>query len=148
MTYHVQNNQTRTVEVEPGLFGVPLIDGGTGARNVSMLRGWIKPGAAHSPHTHEAEEVVAFLSGTGTIKIGNDSYKVGPGDALLIPANVVHSTENHGSEDLLFIAAFSDSIISASNVMGEPGDVDAKVCSSRLNRFRWRLRRLLNRLLA
>jgi quercetin dioxygenase-like cupin family protein len=101
------------MEVEPGLYGVRLVDGAQGARNISLVRGWMHPGGRHSPHTHDVEEAVIFLSGRGVLEIGGETLRVGPGDLVHSPPNTVHSTLNDGDEDLCFVAAFADSLIAA-----------------------------------
>jgi len=143
--YCIRNQQTKVVEVEPGLFGVRLVDGGLGARHVAILRGWLNPGAAHSPHTHDAEEAVTFLAGSGVVRIGGEDHAVGAGDAVWIPPGVVHSTLNTGSEDLQFIAAFSDGLVTAFPANREtPGRNPPWRWPQRC---RWILRRALHKLL-
>jgi quercetin dioxygenase-like cupin family protein len=143
--FHVRREQTQALEVEPGLFGVMLIDGGTGSHRVTLLRGWLHPGARHSPHTHDTEEAVVFLAGRGVVKIDGKPYEIGPGDAIWIPPSVIHSTENTGSEELQFVAAFSDSLV-ATYPVPDTGTRPRATPASRhpyLNRLRWIVRRLL-----
>jgi quercetin dioxygenase-like cupin family protein len=99
------------MEVEPGLYGTKLVDGAQGARRISLVRGWMHPRGRHSPHTHDVEEAVIFLSGRGVLEIGGETLRVGPGDLVHIPPNTVHSTLNDGDENLCFVAAFADSLI-------------------------------------
>lgn len=109
-----------TIEVEPGLYGRRLVDGKHGARRVSLVEGWMRPGGRHSPHTHDVEEAVVFLAGRGIVDIAGRRVDVGPGDTLNIPAHTVHSTFNPGEEDLRFVAAFADCLIT-----GDPLDTAA-----------------------
>ncbi len=109
----LRHRQSATVEVEPGLFGQKLVDGAQGARGLSLVRGWMRPGGRHSPHTHDVEEAVVFLAGRGIVEIGGERFEVGPGDTLRIPANTPHGTFNPGTEDLTFVAAFDDCLIAA-----------------------------------
>ena len=88
---------SRVVQHEPGLFAVKLIDGSRGSAHVALLRGWLEPGASHSPHTHDAEEAVVFLAGRGVVTIDRQVFRVQEGDSLLIPPRVVHSTTNEDS---------------------------------------------------
>jgi quercetin dioxygenase-like cupin family protein len=133
------------IEVEPGLFGIGLIDGANGARGVALLRGWIEPGAQHSPHTHEAEEAVVILSGTSLITIGDAQHQVVAGDSVLLPAGVVHSTFNNSNERMEFVAAFSDALVTARTAVAQPAPTAAALLW--INRGRWFLRRVCNRLL-
>ena len=100
-------------EVEPGLYGVKLMDGAAGSQRLSLVRGWMHPGGRHSAHTHDVEEAVVFLSGRGEVDIAGRRITVGPGDQLHIPPHTVHSTFNPGDEDLCFVAAFADCLIGA-----------------------------------
>ena len=143
--YCVRKQETKAVEVEPGLYGAKLVDGSDGARRVALLSGWLKPGAAHSPHMHESEEAVTFLSGRGVVRIGGQDFEVGPGDAVWIPPGAVHSTLNTGEEDLRFVAAFSDGLIAA--IPAADGDAGRKPPLRWLQRCRWFLRRVANKLL-
>lgn len=141
----LSGDNPQPIEVEPGLFGIGLIDGANGARGVALLRGWIEPGAQHSPHTHEAEEAVVILSGTSLITIGNAQRQVVAGDAVLLPAGVVHSTFNNSQERMEFVAAFSDALVTARPAtMGDSARSAARLWT---NRARWFLRRVCNRLL-
>ena len=137
---HVKKERTHCVEVEPGLFGVKLIDGRDGARHVGLLRGWLNPGASHSPHTHDTEEAVTFLSGSGVVTIDNKDYMVQAGDSVWIPPQVVHSTHNTGKEDLVFVAAFSDSLLSVDPVDSHPKHHRAP--SLWKNRWHWWAKRI------
>ncbi len=101
------------IEVEPGLYGVKLLDGAAGTQRLSMVRGWMHPGGRHSAHTHDVEEAVVFLSGHGEVDMAGRRIAVGPGDLLHIPPHTVHSTFNPGDEDLCFVAAFADCLIGA-----------------------------------
>lgn len=101
------------IEVEPGLYGVKLLDGAAGSQRLALVRGWMQPGGRHSAHTHDVEEAVIFLSGRGEVDIAGRCFAVGPGDQLHIPPHTVHSTFNPGNEDLCFVAAFADCLIGA-----------------------------------
>jgi quercetin dioxygenase-like cupin family protein len=138
------------VEYEPGLFALKLVDGSRGSRNIALLRGWLAPGASHSPHTHDIEEAVIFLSGRGTLTIENERFLVGPGDAVLIPAGALHSTSNsEPAETLHFVAAFPDSVVRSRPAT--PGARHGRIgrarhhCTALWNRLRWITRRMVPR---
>jgi|APLak6261664116_1056043.scaffolds.fasta_scaffold24316_1 quercetin dioxygenase-like cupin family protein len=141
----IPGNNPQPVEVEPGLFGIGLVDGANGARSVALLRGWIEPGAQHSPHTHDAEEAVVILSGTSLITIGDVQHQVVAGDAVLLPAGVVHSTYNNSNQRMEFVAAFSDALVTARPARAQSAPIAPLMLW--LNRARWVLRRICNRLL-
>jgi mannose-6-phosphate isomerase-like protein (cupin superfamily) len=55
----------------------------------------LAPGQAQKPHAHaEADKVYAVVEGEVTVRIGNDSAKLGVGEAALAPAGVEHGVEN------------------------------------------------------
>lgn len=143
----VKQEDVEATLVEPGLYGVRLIDGRHGTRGISLIRGWMAPGSRHSSHTHDMDEVIVFLGGNATMVIDGQEYPVRAGDSIHIPAGTVHSSVNHGSEDLTFVAAFADSLIGANPLHPEGAQPPAPrpLASLRL-RLAWALRRLAGRL--
>jgi quercetin dioxygenase-like cupin family protein len=61
-----------------------------GAAEVSVWRGLTEPGASTPPHTHDHEEVVVILAGSGSASIGSERVEVAPGDVVIVPANTLH----------------------------------------------------------
>lgn len=60
----------------------------------------LKDGSA-SRHFHSrTDELYYVLSGVGRVHLDADSYDVGRGSVVRIPANVVHGLENKGDSDL------------------------------------------------
>lgn len=150
---HIIGRDVEPLEIEPKLFGIRLIDGGMGSRHLALLQGWLEPGGCHSPHSHDSEEAVVFVSGTGRLQVGAEEQAVAPGDAVLIPPGIVHSTLNDGPERLTFVAAFSKSVVRTFAVGADPSDPsnwmpDRPAPTPRRNRIRWRLILLLDRLRA
>lgn len=144
----VRREEIEAKLVEPGLYGQKLVDGAHGSQGVSLVRGWLEPGARHSPHTHDVEEAVVFLSGHGVVDLGGRSHEVGPGDVVHIAPGVVHGTLNTGREDLCFVAAFADNLVSSNPLQnsGRGTGSDHRVGASWRNRLSWLLRTLANRL--
>jgi quercetin dioxygenase-like cupin family protein len=137
----IHPNETPAIEHEPGLFSKKLIDGSRGAHRIALLRGWLEPGGSHAPHTHDVEEAVMFLSGRCVLTVGGERHDIGPGDAVCIPAGIVHDTHNPYGERVEFVAAFPDSVIRS-----RPAAATVRAPRPRpiLNRLRWLLRRALN----
>lgn len=54
----------------------------------------LPPGFVTTPHSHEAEEVAVFLSGSGTVEIDGVPNRVSAGSVLLTPSNAVHITRS------------------------------------------------------
>ena len=58
-------------------------------------------------HNHKGqEEVYQFISGKGTIEVGNKVIGVTSGDIVLIPDGEFHKVWNTGLEDLVFVCVF------------------------------------------
>ena len=59
-------------------------------------------------HNHEGqEEVYQFVSGKGTMVVGNHQFGVSPGDIILIPDGDFHKVWNTSKyEDLIFVCVF------------------------------------------
>lgn len=62
----------------------------SGAQQVEMWRGRMDAGAATPPHSHDTEEVVLFLSGSGRATVGDREVRYQAGDTLILPAAEVH----------------------------------------------------------
>lgn len=55
----------------------------------------LEPGQAQKPHAHAGADKVYFvLEGEGEFAIGPDECRLGPGHAVLAPANVDHGVRN------------------------------------------------------
>jgi len=50
-------------------------------------------GTKAKPHAHPNEQVQAVLNGRARYRIGNEEKVLGPGEAVLIPANTEHEVE-------------------------------------------------------
>jgi mannose-6-phosphate isomerase-like protein (cupin superfamily) len=58
---------------------------------------------AARPHIHATgEERVELIAGTARIRMGREERILGPGDAVVIPAGMVHSLRREGEEFLHF----------------------------------------------
>lgn len=70
---------------------------------VSLALARVAPGVATRLHavTGTVERYV-ILAGTGRVEVGGESAPVGPGDRVLIPADVAQRIENTGDTDLTF----------------------------------------------
>ena len=70
----------------------------SGAKQVEMWRGRMDASSATPPHSHDTEEVVLFLKGSGRATVGDRELLYQAGDTLVLPAGQVHQifaeTEN------------------------------------------------------
>lgn len=51
------------------------------------------PGATYAPHRHEHDESLWVLAGEIAFVIDGETYRLGPGDRLRLPAGTVHAAE-------------------------------------------------------
>ena len=84
-----------------------LIDN-TSLNNLVVSKTILHPGKCTTGHDHPGqEEVYQFVSGHGTMTVGNNSYLVHPGDVILIPDGAFHKVWNTSEEhDLVFVCVF------------------------------------------
>ncbi len=79
--------------------------GFTDTENLLVVRAIIQPGDGHPFHYHpNKEEVLYILAGTADQWIEEECRKMGPGDSVYIPADMIHATFNRGNEPLEFLA--------------------------------------------
>lgn len=73
--------------------------------DVSVIAEKIGVGDRIPLHSHQIDEVIAYLSGEADVQIGDDVHEVKGGDLVFIPAGKVHGTRNAG-RDVVEIRAF------------------------------------------
>ena len=62
----------------------------SGARQVEVWHGRMDAHSATPPHSHDTEEVVVFLSGSGRATVADREVRYQAGDTLILPASLVH----------------------------------------------------------
>lgn len=69
--------------------------------------GMLEPGKELEAHRDPMEEIYFITSGSGEMRVDDETRAVGPGDATWIPTGSVHSLLNTGKEicNVLVIAA-------------------------------------------
>jgi quercetin dioxygenase-like cupin family protein len=72
---------------------------------VALRRFVLDPGAEVPPHTNTIEHEQYVLDGDYVVGIGEDEHSVSAGDALLVPAGVVHWYRNESESPGAFICA-------------------------------------------
>jgi len=76
-----------------------------GCASATQFIGFIPPGRAPD-HFHLYDEVLYVLAGEGSLHIGGDVASLGPGSCVHLPARLVHSLENAGSDELRVLGVF------------------------------------------
>jgi len=88
-----------------GNFAGGVATPGRGATEVCVIRQKQTPGAANPPHSHDREEVMVVLSGTVRVTAEREDAELSAGDALIVPANVVHRIETTGDDEAEWLLA-------------------------------------------
>jgi mannose-6-phosphate isomerase-like protein (cupin superfamily) len=58
------------------------------------------PGRGPGLHKHPYEEVFISLEGTAMFTVGGEQLRAGPGDVVIVPANMPHAFTNTGDGHL------------------------------------------------
>lgn len=76
--------------------------------NLMLVRAQLPPGEAHPFHFHpKMEEILYILSGTAEQWVEREKKIMRAGDALYLPAGIIHGTYNIGADTLNFLAILS-----------------------------------------
>ena len=71
---------------------------------ISIAQARVKPGISTADHSLKAtDEIYYILSGRGVAKVGEVSYELHKGDALLISKEKKQTITNTGMDDLIFL---------------------------------------------
>lgn len=69
---------------------------------------YIEPGQENPRHLHpNCDEVLHVLQGTIEHSAGDDVINMGPGDTVSIPTAMLHNARNIGTDQAVFVIAFS-----------------------------------------
>ncbi len=76
---------------------------------VSLMHVVLLPGRGHERHNHpDADEILYVLAGTGEQMVDDEqTFPVGPGQAIFIPKGAFHSTLNTGYEPMVILAIYA-----------------------------------------
>jgi mannose-6-phosphate isomerase-like protein (cupin superfamily) len=76
----------------------------TAARHQSLAEATVPAGGTTAEHYHvQSEEVYAFVSGSGRLRLGDEEAAVGAGDTVVIPPGTPHKLFNDGSQPLVLL---------------------------------------------
>jgi mannose-6-phosphate isomerase-like protein (cupin superfamily) len=74
----------------------------------SLAEATLEPGQATERHYHgQSEEIYLVTKGSGELEIDEESVRVRPGDAILIPPGAWHTLENNGTSELTILCMCS-----------------------------------------
>ncbi len=72
-----------------------------------LARATLMPGKAIEAHVDPMEEIYFILSGRGTMQVGDEFRRVGPGDAVWIPKGATHGLINDGAQECTILVIAS-----------------------------------------
>ena len=104
---YISKDDVETKEIEPKVYVRIMVDKSKGSDGIALVRGRIEPGGVLPWHTHDVEEALTVLEGNALSEIGDETYNLLPGDAVLLPAHIPHQLSCVGDKDLLFVTAFN-----------------------------------------
>jgi mannose-6-phosphate isomerase-like protein (cupin superfamily) len=82
-----------------GVFGRTLLSDG-----VKAVLTRVAPGGKFSTHRDNYAHLFYFLSGEGTVTIGDKQFQARAGSAVRISAGETHAYENSGTQDLVLLS--------------------------------------------
>lgn len=82
-----------------------IFDPATGLRSATHFVGYIPIGRAPD-HFHTYDEVIYVLDGDGAFHTADQSWTVGRGSCIALPARTVHCLENSGQSEMRVVAVF------------------------------------------
>jgi quercetin dioxygenase-like cupin family protein len=85
--------------------------GATGAGQLTVMEVTLTPGNGHNFHKHPAqEEVIYVVEGSIEQWLEQERKQLGPGEAVFIPADVVHASFNTGATSAKLMVTLSPCI--------------------------------------
>lgn len=87
-------------------------------RNQSLAEARLAVGQSTTAHFHsKSEEIYYILSGEGSMRLGDEVRRVGPGDAIAIPPGAVHQLTNTGRDVLKLLCCCAPGYEDADTVL-------------------------------
>jgi len=90
-----------------GTFRILIDEKISGAQHLSLLVNTSKAGAKGSEHKHDVEHCWYILSGSGTIYIEGEPYRIKPECAVYVPAGKMHRHEVDPEQDMTYVVIYA-----------------------------------------
>jgi quercetin dioxygenase-like cupin family protein len=74
--------------------------------NVAIIVEEIGVGDAIPLHRHQIDEVLLYEAGDAEVRVDEETYLVGAGDIVIVPAGAAHGTRNVGTDKVSVRAVF------------------------------------------
>lgn len=95
------------VELAPGVEVRMLATGSMGALGLTTALASVRPGAELPLHTHPFSEVIVVVEGEAVIRIEGRRYRLGPYDAMHVPAGTPHAVRNGSDAKTVLHTSFA-----------------------------------------
>ena len=93
----------------PGIAHATWAGQDQGLSQLSLWRQTMAPGAATPPHSHDCDEVVLCLAGSGEVHVDGEVHRFGPDTTLVLPRGRPHQIFNTGQVPMETIGVFGAS---------------------------------------
>lgn len=80
----------------------------TGPRAQIVLMS-VQPGEDIGLETHDVDQIICFVAGSGTAKVAGEEYSVSPGDIVYVSAGQEHNFINTGSDPMKLYTIYAPS---------------------------------------
>ncbi len=98
---------TGTLHGGKGIYRILIDEETAGAKHFSLLVNTSKAGTEGAAHKHDVEHCWYILSGKGSMRMGDKTYKIEPQMAVFTPAGVMHSINVDPGEDLTYVVIYA-----------------------------------------
>jgi quercetin dioxygenase-like cupin family protein len=88
--------------------------------NVAVIVEEIGVGDAIPLHRHRIDEVLLYEAGDAEVRVDEETYLVGAGDIVIVPAGAAHGTRNVGSGKVSVRAVFPSTRIDVTYIQRNP----------------------------
>jgi quercetin dioxygenase-like cupin family protein len=88
--------------------------------NVAVIVEEIGVGDAIPLHRHRIDEVLLYEAGDAEVRVDKETYLVGAGDIVIVPAGAAHGTRNVGSDRVCLRAVFPSNRIDMTYIERNP----------------------------
>jgi quercetin dioxygenase-like cupin family protein len=99
----VRNAEAKFQQTVPGVRVRQLVNQEVGAGAITMGEAIIEPGSSLVPHIHRIEEAMFIVEGIASVVLGEETYSLETGGAMLVPAGVKHLLANPTQKPMRFV---------------------------------------------
>ncbi len=75
--------------------------------NAMFVKNTVYPGFPPFPHKHPHEQILTIFSGVADVTVGDETFRMGPGDMIYVPSNTMHDFRVVGDEPVINYDIFS-----------------------------------------